>query len=460
LSGGEAQRIRLASQIGSGLTGVLYVLDEPTIGLHQRDNNRLIKTLKSLKNLGNTVIVVEHDKEMINASDHIIDFGPGAGKLGGEVVAEGNIADIKKNRRSLTGKFLSGKRKISANGYSNLDLEFGERPKLSNNNALKVLGCSEHNLKNINVEIPLGKLVCITGVSGSGKSSLLVETVYPALKQALMPTIFRGSVGIHKNIEGTENVDKVILIDQSPIGRTPRSNPATYTKLFDVVRDIYANTREAKSLGFNKGRFSFNVKSGRCENCEGQGQIKIEMQFMSDLWVSCEVCNGKRYNSQTLEVTYKGKNISEVLDMTVNEAYEFFHNHPKVISKLETLKEVGLGYIDLGQPATTLSGGEAQRVKLATELSKKATGKTVYILDEPTTGLHFADLEKLLKVLKLLVAKGNSVLIIEHNTDIIKNSDHVIDLGPEGGDGGGNIVFEGMVEKLKKNKKSYTAKYL
>jgi excinuclease ABC subunit A len=450
LSGGEAQRIRLASQIGSGLTGVLYVLDEPTIGLHPRDDQRLIDTLKKLRDLGNTVVVVEHDATMMKKSDYLIDFGPGAGKHGGEVVATGTPAQISNNPKSLTGKYLSGKKKID---IANNRLPF-DRTK-----TLKIFGCAQFNLKGIDVEFPLGKLVAITGVSGSGKSTLLVETLFPALQKELNP-LFRGEVGIHKRIEGIENVDKAILIDQSPIGRTPRSNPATYTGLFDPIRDAFADTRESRTQGFKKGRFSFNVRGGRCEACEGQGQIKIEMQFMSDIWITCEVCHGKRYNAQTLEVTFRGKNIAEVLDLTVDEAKDFFHSHGQIILKLETLSLVGLGYMQLGQPATTLSGGEAQRVKLATELSKKATGKTVYILDEPTTGLHFADVEKLLRVLKLLVVKGNSVFIIEHNLDVIKNSDYVIDLGPEGGDLGGKLVAKGTPKDIAKIKSSYTGSYL
>lgn len=450
LSGGEAQRIRLASQIGSGLTGVLYVLDEPTIGLHPRDDHKLIDTLKKLRDLGNTVIVVEHDSTMMKESDYIIDFGPGAGKHGGEVVSEGTIKHISADPKSLTGKYLSGKKKIDIGLPRLID---------SKTNSLKIIGCNMFNLKNIDVEIPLGKLVTITGVSGSGKSTLLVETLFPALQQGLNP-LFRGEAGGYKRMEGLENIDKAILIDQSPIGRTPRSNPATYTGLFDPIRDVFALTRDSKTAGYKKGRFSFNVRGGRCEACEGQGQIKIEMQFMSDIWVTCEVCHGKRYNAQTLEVQYRGKNIAEVLDLTVNEALEFFHAHPQIMAKLETLSLVGLGYMQLGQPATTLSGGEAQRVKLATELSRRATGKTVYILDEPTTGLHFADVENLLKVLKLLVQKGNSVFVIEHNLDVIKNSDWIIDLGPEGGDLGGKVVFEGTVKDITKNKDSYTAKYL
>lgn len=450
LSGGEAQRIRLASQIGSGLTGVLYVLDEPTIGLHQRDNQKLIDTLQKLRDLGNTVIVVEHDSEMMRQSDYLIDFGPGAGKHGGEVVAEGTPKQVENNPKSITGKYLSGKKKIIMD-RNQMALEEARH--------LKVMGASQFNLKNIDVDFPLGKFIAITGVSGSGKSTLLVETLYPALSQHLNP-YFRGEIGAHKRMEGVENIDKVILIDQSPIGRTPRSNPATYTGLFDPIRDVFAQTREAKAAGFKKGRFSFNVKGGRCENCEGQGQIKIEMQFMSDIWVTCEVCHGKRYSTQTLEVVFRGKNIAEVLEMTVDEALEFFHAHPQILNKLETMSLVGLGYMQLGQPATTLSGGEAQRVKLATELARKSTGQTFYILDEPTTGLHFADVEKLLRVLKMLVSKGNTVCVIEHNLDVIKNADWVIDLGPGGGDSGGEVVGKGTVGEIKKLKNSYTAKYL
>jgi excinuclease ABC subunit A len=450
LSGGEAQRIRLASQIGSGLTGVLYVLDEPTIGLHPRDDDKLIATLKKLRDLGNTVIVVEHDATMMEESDYVFDIGPGAGKMGGEVIAEGTPEEIKKNPKSITGLYLSGKRKIET---------FKSDKKAEEQNSIKLTGVNHFNLKNVDVEFPLGKLVSITGVSGSGKSTLLVETLYPALQKELNP-LYRGESAGFKKLEGLEYIDKVILIDQSPIGRTPRSNPSTYTGMFDPIRDVFASTRDAKTAGFKKGRFSFNVRGGRCEACEGQGQIKIEMQFMSDIWVACEVCHGKRYNSQTLEIQYRGKNIAEVLDLTIDDAKEFFHAHPQILGKLETLSLVGLGYMQLGQPATTLSGGEAQRVKLATELARRSTGKTVYILDEPTTGLHFADVDKLLKVLKLLVEKGNSVFVIEHNLDIIKNSDYIIDLGPEGGEGGGKIIAKGTVEDIKKAKSSYTASYL
>jgi excinuclease ABC subunit A len=450
LSGGEAQRIRLASQIGSGLTGVLYVLDEPTIGLHPRDDQKLIDTLKNLRDLGNTVVVVEHDSTMMKQSDYIVDFGPGAGKHGGEVVATGTPKQIENDPKSITGKYLSGKKKIIISGT---------QLSIDNRQTLKIQGCNQYNLKNIDVDFPLGKLVAITGVSGSGKSTLLVETLYPALQIELNPN-FRGEPGGYKKMEGLENIDKVILIDQSPIGRTPRSNPATYTGLFDPVRDVFTATRDAKTAGYKKGRFSFNVRGGRCEACEGQGQIKIEMQFMSDIWITCDVCHGKRYNQQTLEVFYRGKSIADVLAMTVDEALEFFHAHPQIEDKLETLSLVGLGYMELGQPATTLSGGEAQRVKLATELSRRATGRTVYILDEPTTGLHFADVEKLMNVLRLLVQKGNSVFVIEHNLDVIKNCDWIIDLGPEGGDAGGKVVAEGRPQDVAKHKTSYTGAYL
>lgn len=449
LSGGEAQRIRLASQIGSGLTGVLYVLDEPTIGLHQKDNEKLIGTLIKLRDLGNSVVVVEHDEEMMKASDYIFDFGPGAGKKGGEIIAEGTFQEICKNPKSVTGKYLSGIQKI----------ETFNQGKIQTDKSLKLIGAEQFNLKNIDVEFPLGNLVVITGVSGSGKSTLLVETLYPALHSKFNPD-YRGDIGAYKNLEGWDQVDKVVLIDQSPIGRTPRSNPATYTKIFDLIRDVFALSRDAKTQGFKKGRFSFNVKGGRCEACEGQGQIKIEMQFMSDLWITCDVCNGKRYNAQTLEVYFRGKNISDILEMTVDEALDFFQSNPPIANKLETLKSVGLDYMQLGQPATTLSGGEAQRVKLSAELSKKATGKTVYILDEPTTGLHFADIQKLLNVLKLLVSKGNTVIVIEHNIDVIKNADWIIDLGPEGGDKGGEVIYTGTVSGLSKVQRSYTAKYI
>ncbi len=450
LSGGEAQRIRLASQIGSGLTGVLYVLDEPTIGLHQKDNQKLIDTLKKLRDLGNTVIVVEHDREMINQADHVIDFGPGAGDGGGKVVAQGKPSDIAKDKKSITGQFLCGKRKINITRTQKL---------LTEEKSINLYGCSQYNLKDIDVEFPLGKLVVITGVSGSGKSTLLVETLYPALFNYINPG-YRGMIGKFRKLEGKEETDKVILIDQSPIGRTPRSNPATYTGLFDPIREVFSSLRESRAMGFKKGRFSFNLKGGRCEACEGQGQTRIEMQFMSDIWITCDICHGKRYNAQTLEIEFRGKNISDVLGLTVKDAIGFCHGHSLLLSKLETLDEVGLGYIKLGQLATTLSGGEAQRVKLATELSKKATGRTVYILDEPTTGLHFADVERLLKVLRMLVDRGNSIFLIEHNLDVIKNADYIIDLGPGGGDEGGKIIAKGTIKEVIKSKTSYTAKYL
>jgi len=455
LSGGEAQRIRLASQIGSGLTGVLYVLDEPTIGLHQKDNFRLINTLKKLRDIGNTVIVVEHDRDMISQADHIVEFGPRAGKHGGAITFEGSFDQILKAKKSITGDYLSGRKKIT--GKINKDiLPFFKNLDPGN---ISITKCSSHNLKNIDVSIPLGKFVVITGVSGSGKSTFLTETLYPAIQREFNP-FFRGDVGVHDKLTGIENIDKIIMIDQSPIGRTPRSNPATYTKVFDHIRDIYTSTKDARTAGYKKGRFSFNVKGGRCENCEGQGQIKIEMQFMSDIWVECEVCRGARYNTSTLEIDYRGKNIADVLDLTVDEAYDFFENHYQVVAKLETMKSVGLGYMELGQSATTLSGGEAQRIKLSAELSKRDTGRTLYILDEPTTGLHFDDLNRLVKVLKLLVYRGNTVVVIEHNMDVIAQADWIIDLGPEGGDKGGEIVAEGPIKSIIKNKKSFTGKYL
>lgn len=447
LSGGEAQRIRLASQVGSGLTGVLYVLDEPTIGLHPRDNELLIATLKKLRDLGNTVVVVEHDRDVMAAADYIFDFGPGAGKHGGAVVAEGSPETIRDDQNSITGKYLSGRREI----------KFPKSNKASEA-YLKLFGAKQFNLKNIDVAFPLGKFIAVTGVSGSGKSTLVVETLYHALAKSINK-YHREPSGIYSRVEGTELVDKVVLIDQSPIGRTPRSNPATYTKVFDLIRDVFASTRSAKALGYKKGRFSFNVKGGRCEACEGQGKIKIEMQFMPDIWVDCELCHGTRYGPQTLEVVYKGKNIAEVLSMTVEEALEFFHVYKKITEKLSTLVAVGLDYMELGQSATTLSGGEAQRVKLAAELSKKATGKTVYILDEPTTGLHFSDLEKLIAVLKVLVERGNTVIVIEHNLDVIKNADWIIELGPEGGELGGYIVAAGTPLEIAKLE-TYTGKFL
>lgn len=456
LAGGEAQRIRLASQIGSGLSGVLYVLDEPSIGLHQRDNNRLITTLKKLRDLSNTVIVVEHDRDMMMASDEILDFGPSAGEHGGEIVAQGTPIQIIKNPKSLTGKYLSGKKKVEINNS-----QFYESPvnsELKTQNHLTLLGASEHNLKDIDVEFPLGKFTCITGVSGSGKSTLIHDILYNALATEIYGS--RKRAGKHKGILGVENLDKVILIDQSPIGRTPRSNPATYTGVFTHIRELFSKTTDARIRGYKPGRFSFNVKGGRCEACEGEGQVKIEMQFLPDVYVDCEVCKGKRYNAEALEIHYNNKNISDVLEMTVEEALKFFENIPQINQKLSTIYDVGLGYIRLGQPAPTLSGGEAQRVKLATELSKRATGKTLYILDEPTTGLHFADIERLLLILIRLVAQGNTVIIIEHNLDVIKNTDWLIDLGPEGGDNGGLVVARGTPLQVAKIKNSYTGQFL
>ena len=448
LSGGESQRIRLATQIGSSLMGVLYILDEPSIGLHQRDNEKLLGTLKRLRDLGNTVIVVEHDEETMYAADCIVDVGPGAGIHGGEIVCVGSIGDIKACRQSVTGQYLSGERAVPVPS---------ERRK-GNGKFLEIRGASQNNLKNLNVKIPLGKLVCVTGVSGSGKSSLINEILYKTLARELNRA--KTIPGKCKEIRGMEHLDKVIEIDQSPIGRTPRSNPATYTGLFTDIRALFAATTDAKIRGYSQGRFSFNVKGGRCEACQGDGIIKIEMHFLSDVYVPCEVCKGKRYNRETLEVRYKGKNISDVLDMSVEEAMTFFQNHDKLYRRLKTLYDVGLGYIKLGQPATTLSGGEAQRVKLATELSKRSTGKTIYILDEPTTGLHIADVHRLTEVLQLLVEGGNTVVVIEHNLDLIKTADHIIDLGPEGGDMGGQILAQGTPEQVAENESSFTGKYL
>lgn len=448
LSGGESQRIRLATQIGSSLVGVLYILDEPSIGLHQRDNDKLIATLKRLRDLGNTLIVVEHDDDTMLAADYIVDIGPGAGVNGGNVIFAGTVDKLLKCRNSITGQYLSGKKKIPVPSSR----------REGNGKFLKIKGAKEHNLKNINVDIPLGKLICVTGVSGSGKSSLVNEIIYKNLAARLNRA--KTFPGDFRKMEGLENLDKVICIDQSPIGRTPRSNPATYTGVFTDIRDLFAKTPDAKARGYSNGRFSFNVKGGRCEACEGDGILKIEMHFLPDVYVPCEVCKGKRYNRETLEVHYKGKSIYDVLEMTVDEGVEFFEHLPKIARKLKTLQQVGLGYIKIGQPATTLSGGEAQRVKLSTELSKRATGQTIYILDEPTTGLHTADVHKLIDVLQELTDQGNTVLVIEHNLNVIKAADHIIDLGPEGGDGGGTIVAQGTPEEVAKCEKSYTGKYL
>ncbi len=448
LSGGEAQRIRLATQIGSALVGVIYILDEPSIGLHQRDNAKLINTLQNLRDLGNSVIVVEHDAETIEVADWVIDIGPGAGEHGGEVVAAGTPAEIKKNPKSLTGKYLSGK----------LSIPTPQKYRKGNGKKITIVGAKEHNLKNITVDIPLGKLVCITGVSGSGKSTLMTDILSRALAQHFYRA--KDLPGKHKEIKGLENLDKVITIDQSPIGRTPRSNPATYTGVFTPIRELFASLPEAKIRGYAPGRFSFNVKGGRCEACQGDGMVKIEMHFLPDVYVECDECHGRRYNQQALEIHYRGKNIADILDMTVEEAMNFFANIPNIHDKLKILYEVGLGYIHLGQSATTLSGGEAQRIKLATELSRRATGKTLYILDEPTTGLHFDDVKRLLNVLNQLVDKGNSVLIIEHNLDVIKSADWIIDLGPEGGQAGGYVVAEGTPPQVAKVKRSYTGQFL
>ncbi len=447
LSGGEAQRIRLATQIGSGLVGVCYILDEPSIGLHQRDNDKLLAALKNLRDLGNTLIVVEHDEDTMREADWVVDIGPGAGSHGGEVVAAGTAEDIMKIPESVTGQYLSGAMKIPvpkmrkrATGY------------------LKVIGAAENNLKNIDVEIPLGIMTCVTGVSGSGKSSLVNEIIYKRLAHDLNHALT--IPGKHKAIKGIEQLDKVINIDQSPIGRKPRSNPATYTGLFDQIRDLFATTPDAKARGYKKGRFSFNVKGGRCEACSGDGIIKIEMHFLPDVYVPCEVCGGKRYNRETLDVKYKGKSIADVLDMTVEEALTFFENVPQIKRKVETLYNVGLSYIKLGQPSTTLSGGEAQRIKLATELSKRSTGRTIYILDEPTTGLHFADVHKLVEILQKLTDGGNTVLVIEHNLDVIKTADYIIDIGPEGGEKGGTVIAQGTPEEVAENQASYTGIYV
>lgn len=448
LSGGEAQRIRLATQIGSGLQGVLYVLDEPSIGLHQRDNNRLLATLKHLRDLGNTLIVVEHDEDTMYAADHIIDIGPGAGAHGGRVVAEGTAEEIKKNPDSVTGAYLSRRKFI----------QVPQKRRPGNGKFIEVVGAAENNLKNLTVKFPLGTLTLVTGVSGSGKSTLVNEILYKGIASRLYHV--KGKPGKHKKIKGLENIDKIIDIDQQPIGRTPRSNPATYTGVFDAIRDLFSQTSEARMRGYKAGRFSFNVKGGRCEACKGDGILKIEMHFLPDVYVPCEVCKGARYNRETLEVRYKGKNISEVLDMTIDEAVDFFANVPRIARKLKIIQDVGLGYIKLGQPATTLSGGEAQRVKLATELSRRSTGKTLYILDEPTTGLHTADIHKLLDILQRLVSGGDTVVVIEHNLDVIKTADYIIDLGPEGGDKGGTVVATGRPEDIVKVPESYTGKFL
>ncbi len=447
LSGGEAQRIRLATQIGSGLVGVAYILDEPSIGLHQRDNDKLIKTLERLRDLGNTLLVVEHDEDTMYAADHIVDIGPGAGVNGGEVVCEGTVEDIKKCPDSITGAYLSGKLKIPVPAERKTPAGF-----------IEVKGARQNNLKNIDVKFPLGVMTCVTGVSGSGKSSLVNEILYKRLARELNRAKIKA--GDHDDILGLEQLDKIINIDQSPIGRSPRSNPATYTGVFDLIRDLFANTKDAKAMGYTKGRFSFNVSGGRCEACKGDGIIKIEMHFLADVYVPCEVCHGKRYNRETLAVKYKGKSIYDVLDMTVDEACEFFENVPSVLRKISTLQDVGLGYIKLGQPSTTLSGGEAQRIKLATELSRRSTGRTIYVLDEPTTGLHFADVHKLVEILQRLTEGGNTVVVIEHNLDVIKTADYIIDIGPEGGERGGTIVASGTPEEICKNKKSYTGEYL
>ena len=447
LSGGEAQRIRLATQIGSGLVGVCYILDEPSIGLHQKDNDKLLNTLKNLRDLGNTLIVVEHDEDTMLEADHVVDIGPGAGSHGGHVVAQGTAKEIMEVEESVTGQYLSGKKQVPVP-------EVRRKPK----GWLTVTGARENNLKNISVKIPLGVMTCVTGVSGSGKSSLVNEILYKRLARDLNRA--RTIPGKHKSITGVDKLDKVIDIDQSPIGRTPRSNPATYTGVFDMIRDLFAGTPDAKARGYKKGRFSFNVKGGRCEACGGDGIIKIEMHFLPDVYVPCEVCGGKRYNRETLEVKYKGKNIYDVLDMTVEEAVPFFENLPSIRRKIETLNDVGLSYVKLGQPSTTLSGGEAQRIKLATELSKRSTGNTIYILDEPTTGLHFADVHKLVEILHRLADGGNTVVVIEHNLDVIKTADYIIDMGPDGGDRGGEVVISGTPEEVAETPNSYTGQYV
>ncbi|MBU1000836.1 excinuclease ABC subunit UvrA [Patescibacteria group bacterium] len=453
LAGGESQRIRLASQIGSGLSGVLYVLDEPSIGLHQRDNHRLIDTLKKLRNLGNTVVVNEHDAETMEAADLLIEIGPKAGEHGGRIVALGTPDQLKKNPASLTGKYLSGKKKVEISRKKD-----SESPASNSNSILKILGAAQHNLKNINISFPLGRFIAVTGVSGSGKSTLVHDILYRALAKRIYRS--RKKPGSHTEVQGAENIDKVVLVDQSPIGRTPRSNPATYTGAFTYIRDLYSKTPEARIRGYKPGRFSFNVKGGRCETCEGEGTLKIEMQFLPDVYITCESCSGARYNREALEINFKNKNIAEVLNMTIEEALKFFENIPHVKNKLQVLLDVGLGYIRLGQSAPTLSGGEAQRIKLSSELSKRPTGHTMYILDEPTTGLHFADIERLLTILRKLVNFGNTVIIIEHNLDVIKNTDWVIDLGPEGGDKGGRVVAEGTPDQIARIKSSYTGQYL
>ena len=448
LSGGESQRIRLATQIGSALMGVLYILDEPSIGLHQRDNDKLIQTLKNLRDVGNTVIVVEHDEDTMREADFIVDIGPRAGEHGGQIIAAGTVKEIMACKESITGQYLTGEKKV----------ELPAERRSGNGKFIKIKGAKENNLKNVNVDIPLGTLTMVTGVSGSGKSTLINQILYKGLNKLVNKS--KNPVGAHREILGYENIDKIIDIDQSPIGRTPRSNPATYTGTFDIIRELFAQTTEAKMRGYKPGRFSFNVKGGRCEACSGDGIIKIEMQFLSDVYVPCEVCKGKRYNRETLEVKYKGKNIDDILNMTVEEALEFFENIPRIKNKIQTLYDVGLGYIRLGQPSTQLSGGEAQRIKLAYELSKRSTGKTLYILDEPTTGLHVDDVNRLVHIVQRLVDGGNTVVVIEHNLDMIKCADYIIDLGPEGGDKGGTIVAKGKPEEIVKVEDSYTGKYL